>query len=261
MLMSAELVARIGPLNERQRMLISQIAVSAGRATELLDQLVDLTRARLGAGLQLFRVPMNMAFVARQLVEEMRASHPGRIFTVDVSGDTEGEWDQPRIGQIFSNLLGNAVRYGFSDLPVKVVITGEPAEMSISVHNDGISIPATAVRGIFDALVRGSSDENAIPSSNSLGLGLYITKEVVAAHGGTIKVTSSEKGGTTFTARFRAPFITPSSHPSEMYDKGHACHPPLELAVQRAENLDAVALSRRELIITSRAHRLARTHP
>ncbi|HEY8334769.1 MAG TPA: sensor histidine kinase [Tardiphaga sp.] len=216
MLMSAELVARIGALNERQTMLISQISVSAGRATEILDQLVDLTRARLGAGLQLFRVPMDMAFVARQLVEEMRASHPERLFTIDVSGDTEGEWDRPRIGQIFSNLLGNAVQYGFSDLPIKVVITGEPAEVSLSIHNDGIPIPATAVHRIFDALVRGGSGENAHLSSNSLGLGLYITKEVVSAHGGTIKVTSSEKDGTTFTARFprtiQDPQLAPVGH-------------------------------------------------
>ncbi|UZE48549.1 sensor histidine kinase [Rhodopseudomonas sp. P2A-2r] len=202
MLMSAELIARIGSLNERQMMLISQISVSADRATEILDQLVDLTRARLGAGLQVFRAPMDMAFVARQLIEEMRATHPDRTFVIDVSGDTEGEWDRPRIGQLFSNLLGNAVQYGFRDLPIKVRITGAPDEVTLSVHNDGIPIPATAVHGIFDALVRGASGPNAHLSSNSLGLGLYITKEVVSAHGGTIKVTSSEKDGTTFTARF-----------------------------------------------------------
>jgi signal transduction histidine kinase len=213
MSMSAELISRIGTLNERQAMLASQISVSAHRATEILDQLVDVTRARLGAGLQVFRTPMDMSFVARQLVEEMRAAHPERVFLIEASGDTQGEWDRPRIGQILSNLLGNAVQYGFRDLPVKVIVAGEPDMVVLSVHNDGVPIPAVAVRGIFDALVRGDGGENAHLSSNSLGLGLYITKEVVSAHGGTIKVTSSEEEGTTFTARFPRTMKDPKLSP------------------------------------------------
>jgi signal transduction histidine kinase len=202
MVMSAQLTSKIGPLNERQAMLISQIIMSAGRATEILDHLLDLTRARLGSGMSVIKEHMDMAFVSRQLVDEMRAMHPGRIFNLEVSGDTEGEWDKPRIGQVFSNLLGNAVQYGFKDLPIGVAIKGDTEQVLLSVHNDGVPIPADAIGAIFGSLARGKEEA---PGSKNLGLGLYITKEIVLAHGGSVGVTSSEKGGTTFTARFPRP--------------------------------------------------------
>lgn len=202
MTMSAELIAKIGPLSERQRMFIDQILVSSNRAIEILDQVLDLTRARIGSGLRIIRGPMNMAFVARQLVHEMRAAHPERTFAIEVSGETEGEWDRARIGQVFSNLLGNAVQYGFKDLPIQVEIKGGPDDLVVSVHNDGLPIAPDAVPRIFDALVRSNPEEMVPGHSNNLGLGLYITKEIVSAHGGTIKVTSSEKDGTKFTALF-----------------------------------------------------------
>jgi hypothetical protein len=203
MLMSAQLTLNIGALNERQTMLVSQIIMSAGRATEILNHLLDLTRARLGSGLQIIRNHMDMAFVSRQLVDEMRAMHPSRAFKLEISGETEGKWDKARIGQLFSNLLGNAVQYGFKDLPIGVTIKGDPEAILVSVHNDGVPIPPNSIGGIFDSLNRGEQEKgNNHNGSTNLGLGLYITKEIVSAHGGTIGVTSSEKDGTTFTALF-----------------------------------------------------------
>lgn len=208
MTMSAELIAKIGPLSERQKMFVDQILVSSNRAIEILDQLLDLTRARIGSGLQVSREPMDMAFVARQLVDEMRAAYPERTFTIEVSGATEGEWDRPRIGQVFSNLLGNAVQYGFKDPPIQVEIRGGQDEVVVSIRNDGLPIPPDTINRVFDALVRSSAGESGHGQSNNLGLGLYITKEIVSAHGGTIKVTSSEKHGTKFTAVFpRKPIL------------------------------------------------------
>lgn len=202
MLMSAQLIAKIGSLSERQRMLISQVVTSAARATDILDQLLDLTRARLGSGLHVIREPMDMAFVSRQLVDELRTLHPDRTFTLEISGNTEGQWDKPRIGQVFSNLLGNAVQYGFKDVPINVTVVGDAKDVSLSVHNDGVPIPKDAIGGIFDALIRGGPDGDDDSNSTNLGLGLYITKEIISAHSGTVRVTSTEKDGTTFTARF-----------------------------------------------------------
>lgn len=201
-LMSAQLTSHVGALNERQMMLNAQIIASAGRATAILDCLLDLTRARLGRGLQVVKAPMDMAFVSKQLVDEMRAAHPSRTFTLEVTGDAEGEWDKPRIGQVFSNLLGNAVQYGFTEMPIRVTVRGTEKDVLLSVHNDGVPIPPNIVAGIFESLTRGSKDSGDQPKSTNLGLGLFITKEIVAAHGGTIGVTSSEKDGTTFTACF-----------------------------------------------------------
>ena len=112
-----------------------------------------------------------------------------------------GEWDKARIGQVFSNLLNNAIQYGFQDSPVRVGIKGEPKVVTLTVGNDGLPISPNKIDTIFDPLTRILPDENSPPSSKNLGLGLYITKEVVVAHGGTIDVTSSETDGTTFTAR------------------------------------------------------------
>jgi signal transduction histidine kinase len=199
--MSAQLALHIGPLNERQTMLMSQIVSSAGRATEIVEHLVDLARSRLGSGLPVIKQHMDMGFVTRQLVDETRVIHPGRKITLEASGDTEGEWDRARIGQVLSNLLSNAVQYGFTDMPICVTIKGSTEEVVLSVHNDGVPIPPAAMAGIFDSLVRGAGEDSDSLSHN-LGLGLYITKAIVSAHNGTIAVTSSEKGGTEFIVRF-----------------------------------------------------------
>lgn len=203
--MSAELALRIGSANltERQTMLLSQVIDSTDRATEIVGQLLDMTRARLGTGIPIIRASMDMGFVSRKLVEEIQAMHPTRTFTINVSGDTEGEWDKPRIGQVFSNLLGNAVQYGFKDSPINVTVLGEPTEVIVSVHNDGTPIPPAEIGKMFDSLTRGEVETSDTQLGTvNLGLGLYITKEIVAAHGGTVNVTSSEKGGTNFTVHF-----------------------------------------------------------
>jgi signal transduction histidine kinase len=199
MMMSAELIRKIGSLTERQEFLIAQVGMSGGRAIEIMDKLLDLTRARVGSGLHVLREQMDMAFVCRQLVGEMRTLHPTRTFTFKSSGDTAGVWDRPRIGQVFSNLLGNAVQYGFTDGPIDVTVIGDAKAVALSVHNEGVPILKDAIDGIFEAMVRGGVDGSG---ATNLGLGLYITKEIISAHGGTIRVASSEKDGTTFVALF-----------------------------------------------------------
>jgi signal transduction histidine kinase len=200
---AAGFALRIGRLHERQTMLVSEIIENAARASETVEQLLDLTRARLGSGLPVVRQPMDMGFVSRKLVDEARSMHPGREFKVDISGDLEGHWDKARIGQVLSNLIGNALRYGFSDSRIAVTVKGGREEVTLSVHNEGAPIPPDAIGAIFHPLNRDEKqDGDDHPGSVKLGLGLYITEEIVTAHGGTITVTSSEKDGTTFTARF-----------------------------------------------------------
>ena len=107
------------------------------------------------------------------------------------------------MGQVFSNLLGNAVQYGFTDSPISVTIKGDSEEVTLSVHNDGIPIPPDVIGDIFHSLTRREvEDDEKHPGSTNLGLGLFITKEIVSAHGGRVDVTSSEKNGTIFTAKF-----------------------------------------------------------
>jgi signal transduction histidine kinase len=190
-------------LNERQTKLLSQIINSTLRSNEIINHILDLTRARFGSGLPVIRVPMDFGFVARQIIDEMRAAYPKREFILEISGDTEGEWDKARIGQVFSNLLSNAVQYSFIDTPILVTINGETKDVKLSVYNRGVPIPPNKAERIFDSLTRGAAENGQEqPGSTNLGLGLYITKEIVTAHGGTIDVISTEKDGTTFSARF-----------------------------------------------------------
>ena len=200
--LSLGLMLHMGKLNERQAMLTTKMLESCGRMNALISNLLDVTRARFGAGLQVSRAPMDMGFVGRQIVDEVRVVHPTRIFTVDVSGDVKGDWDKARVGQVFSNLLGNAVQYGFPDTVIGVTIVGKLDLVTVEIQNFGTPIPPASLKKIFDPLTRAASDKGHQNGNMNLGLGLFITKEVVNAHGGTIRVTSSEQGGTRFTAGF-----------------------------------------------------------
>ncbi|MGI4798394.1 MAG: sensor histidine kinase [Janthinobacterium lividum] len=121
-----------------------------------------------------------------------------------------GEWDKARIGQVFSNLLGNAIQYGFPGAPIRIDVAGGAVGVTLTIANDSVPIPAGKLGTIFDPLTRGRLDNTAAPSAGNLGLGLYITKEVVVAHGGTIEVSSSEAHGTVFTAFFPRPIPAPA---------------------------------------------------
>lgn len=200
--LSAELTLHMGRSDARQTMLTNKILESADRMSGLIANLLDVTRARFGARLPIVSAVMNMGFVARQIVDEVRIVNPSRPIELTMSGILTGEWDKARIGQVFSNLLNNAVQYGFQGSPVCVDIKGDATAVTLSVSNDGLPIPAAKIGLIFDPLTRVlQNEEGALPSAN-LGLGLYITREIVVAHGGTIDVASSDTEGTTFTARF-----------------------------------------------------------
>lgn len=205
--MSAQLMLNIGALNkqqalnERQTMLATQIFESTARITTIVNDLLDVTRARFGYGLPLLRSSFDMGVVGQQLVDEMRAAYPIRIITLEVSGDLKGKWDKARIGQVFSNLIGNAIQYGFKDSPIEVVVKGTAEEVILSVHNEGLPIPPEKIGTIFDSLTRAVIDGEDNTGEVNLGLGLYITQEIITSHGGIIDVTSTDEDGTTFTAR------------------------------------------------------------
>lgn len=201
-MLSAELALHMGKLSDQQTMLITHMLKGAERMGALVTNLLDVTRARFGAGLPVVRAMMNMGFVAQQIVDEIRVVNPRRTIELSLSGSLVGEWDKARIGQVFSNLLSNAIQYGFHGSPIRVDVTGGPEAVTLTVGNDGVPIPSEKMEMIFDPLTRGLPAENSLPAAGNLGLGLYITKEVVVAHGGTIEVTSSEVDGTVFKAQF-----------------------------------------------------------
>jgi signal transduction histidine kinase len=166
----------------------------------MAGDLLDLTRSQLGSGVLIVRGEMDMAKVTRDAVEEIAAANPESVLSVDTSVDLRGEWDAARISQVLANLLGNAVQHGSAKTPISVAVQGEAKEVMLQVHNSGPAIPTSDLDGLFSPLKLLKSGE-AASNSNHLGLGLYIARQIVTSHGGTIAVSSSAKAGTSFTVR------------------------------------------------------------
>ncbi|PTL81551.1 ATP-binding protein [Vitiosangium sp. GDMCC 1.1324] len=194
---NAALLLRYGGLSEPQRKAINRISISADRMARMISDILDFTRTRLGGGYTLQRTWMNVHDVLRQVVEELEVAHPQRRFELNVSGTGWGEWDADRIAQAASNLVGNAVQYSPGDSAVRVLARDEGEGVRVEVHNLGTPIPVERMPHIFDPFVRGRDGARS-GSRSGLGLGLYITHEIVKAHGGTLQVRSSEAEGTCF---------------------------------------------------------------
>lgn len=200
-LMTSELMVNRGTLDARQTTSALRIKHSTGRAIRVLNDLLDITRVQFGSELDLAKVRLDAATLCKHLVDEMQAFYPGRIVTLETLGNMDVDWDESRMGQVLSNLIGNAIAHGFHDTPVKVVVEGQPREIMLSVRNEGIPIPREKIKTMFDSLIRGEEDKQERPGSTHLGLGLYISKMIVESHSGTLSATSSERDGTVFTAR------------------------------------------------------------
>ena len=177
-----------------------QINRSVSVMERMISDLLDYTRTRLGAGMPVKPAPLNLTTLANELIAEFRAAHPDREINVHTDGDLNGRWDSDRVRQAISNLLGNALQHGSADFPVTLSLGGEASSVFISIHNGGDPIPPGELAKIFDPLIRGSSADS--PKRNrpgSIGMGLYIAREVAKSHGGRIDVTSTVEEGTSFT--------------------------------------------------------------
>ena len=197
--MSAQMMARTGGLGAKQTMLAGQIVITMERATHILNDLLELTRSAFGAEIPVAPVSMDMGELAIQLVEEMRAVARGKRIEIDIVGNTEGAWDRPRMGQVFSNLIGNALQYSPADKAISVTVADQGEHVLISVHNQGEPIPLEKQKTIFESMTRGPNNGGEEAGSTNLGLGLFIAHKIVSAHGGAITVASAKDTGTIFT--------------------------------------------------------------
>jgi signal transduction histidine kinase len=159
----------------------------------MIDQLLDFTRIRLQGGIPVSLEPSDLALVGRQVIDELDDANPNCELRLQILGDARGFWDTDRLSQVLSNLVANAIHHGDRERGVDVTIDGAARErVVVKVHNVGL-IPAELLPKLFEPLVAVRSLEN----SSGLGLGLYITKEIVGAHGGSIEARSTDDGGTT----------------------------------------------------------------
>jgi len=169
----------------------------------LITDLLEYTRTRLGAGIPMELAACDLGAVCEDALEAIRTGFPELQFVQTLSGDLNLQADASRLRQALSNLLANAVQHGDRSAPITLSAAGEDDAVVVTVGNQGEPIAADAHLAIFEPLVRAPSatSQSQERSKTSLGLGLFIVREIVLGHGGTIEVQSSAETGTVFTLR------------------------------------------------------------
>jgi signal transduction histidine kinase len=191
---------------------LSTIETNTEAITRLIGDVIDYTLGGLGRTMPLSRGPVDLSLLCREVMQAHRITNPGRTLRFHSDGDVTGVWDAARLRQVVTNLVSNAIHHGAPDGPIDLSVTlEESASMGsgpegstvvLSVHNEGAPIPRDLLPTIFDPLVRYATRESAARRRpGSIGLGLYIVREIVVAKGGTVEVASTAQEGTTFTVR------------------------------------------------------------
>lgn len=188
-----------------------RIRNATNRISKMIQDLLDFTHTRLGGRLPMRRRRTDVAEVCAALLDEIAATFPQAEIRLNCPADLYGDFDADRLGEMLSNLISNAVKYGRDGTPVTVTVAPTDGEICFTVHNDGEPIPKNLRRAIFEPLIRGGMQEPATPAlgrpqapagaDEGLGLGLYISKQIAEAHGGRISLTSTLGAGTTFEVR------------------------------------------------------------
>ena len=198
-LMSAELLGRGGPLSARQQRSVRRMADNARRVDHMVRDLLDYTRSRQRQTLPISPRKSDLLTLCHQILDDLQVLHPGVELRCTAEGRTDGWFDPERTGQVISNLVTNAIVHGEPGAPVTVALRGTDGEVWMEIHNEGSPIPEMLLPHIFDAFRRGAAPAKG---TTGLGLGLFISQQIVVAHGGSIEVRSKEGEGTTFRVRW-----------------------------------------------------------
>jgi signal transduction histidine kinase len=190
-----------------------QRAVRVARASILsiktmISDLLEYTRSRLGKGIEVCPQACDLAVLCREVFEEISLAHPKRAFEAQIPAHVTADFDAPRMRQVLTNLLANAVQHGDAAFPLLLVVAHDRSgSVTLTVRNRGVPIPPESMQVIFNPLVQIETSPTRWHDrpSTSLGLGLYIANEIVTRHGGRLQVTSSAADGTAFMVRLQAP--------------------------------------------------------
>jgi len=190
---------------ERRSWVASRIMNSAQRMERMIRDLLDVTHVRLGGAIPVRRRPVDLQQLCDEAMIEIRTGQPDAVVRLQADGDLRGEWDPDRLAQVVSNLVGNAIQHG-GGTPVTLTAQEDGDSVTLAVHNGGPHIPPEVVPFVFEPLARGRHDN----TRHNLGLGLFIARAIVSAHGGRIDVSSSADAGTTFTVTLPKASSAPS---------------------------------------------------
>lgn len=188
---------------ERARNLGGAATRATRQMTAMVNDLLGVTSAKLGGGIPIVLAPGDLATVCEDALQDARAMHSGAVYAVETQGDLTGEFDAVRLHQLLVNLLGNAAQHGTGDRPIQVHLCGDAAQLVIRVTNEGEPIPAEKFNALFEPMVQLKPRRDG-GAASSIGLGLYVAREIAKGHGGTVTV-STAPGTNTFTVSLPRP--------------------------------------------------------
>jgi signal transduction histidine kinase len=196
--MTISLLAKPAEMPAARRVqLAERMLGTIGRMEGMVNSLLEYARAEAGVPVRLTRERVDIGMTFERVRKEMEVLHPGRTLDERRLGSLEGLWDGPRIERVLTNLISNALKHGRDDAPVEIVLDGsEAAAVRVLVHNQGPAIDAELLPKIFEPFTIGPMGQDG--RRRSVGLGLFIVKYLVAAHGGGVAVRSTAHEGTTF---------------------------------------------------------------
>jgi len=196
--MASEILARTEQRSKETK-LLGHISSSADRAHRMIAELLDFALVRVGRGITVSFSIDDLHRVAAQSAAELQVAFPQARLVHTTIGSGTVRLDVDRVQQIIGNLVANSVAYGDLHQPITITSQVGNGTASISVHNAGPEIPASLKAAVFEPMTRGTSQSSDV---RSVGLGLFIVREIAKAHGGEVSVNSSVEDGTTFTAQF-----------------------------------------------------------
>ena len=193
------LLSRPGAFEEQAAEIGARIKRSAATMAGMVDDLLGLARTQLGDGIPIERSECDLQEMAQWAIDDAHAVHPRAQFTLNATGELAGSFDRARLQQMLTNLANNAAQYGAPGKPIVLDILGEKDRVLFKVSNEGRAIPKDALPTLFSSLVQLPAQEDNERPRSSLGLGLFIAKQIAVAHCGDIDVDSDEAKGTVFT--------------------------------------------------------------
>lgn len=181
--LGAELLLRHETFTAEGQQAAVAILASARRAARMTMDLLDFTRARFAGGIPILRQEIDLRRVAEKVIAELRTIDPAAPVELQFDGDCRGSWDADRAAQVVSNLTGNAIRHRRGAGPVRVLLRGEEDAVILEVRNPIERPPEVPLEHLFSPFRQGSD-------SSGLGLGLFIVREIMKAHGGSVAATA-----------------------------------------------------------------------
>jgi signal transduction histidine kinase len=189
--MSSQLLAKAPLSADLTQKMASRITAASRRMTHMLDDIQDYARSRLGADLILRRTPQRLGALASAAIDEARGASPDLVIELVQEAPDDGVWDGERLSRVIANLLRNAVEHGAVGRPVLVRTGGRDGTRQLSVRNEGRPIPDEVRGRLFEPMVHRTTDA---PVASNMGLGLFVCRSIVQAHGGRIDVETGEAG-------------------------------------------------------------------